>query len=249
MANLGVDGSTWSLRATSGPSPRDNLAMTYDAARGVTVLFGGGQNFHSHDGDTWEWNGSTWTLRSSGGPSARSRHAMVYDAERSVTVLFGGFRGAFEGDTWVWDGEGDAAWTNYGSGWPGTGGIASFTSTGDPVLCTTVTLALGNSRGATTQAALFLGTASADQLTIYDGHLLVAPTNIVVLTLPGSGLALAGAVPCDGRALRSLDLPPGAGVWILALRRASRSRAGSGWSSARTDGVISNFQCSFLRRI
>ena len=34
--------------------------MAYDAARGVTVLFGGydGANYL---GDTWEWNGTSWT--------------------------------------------------------------------------------------------------------------------------------------------------------------------------------------------
>jgi hypothetical protein len=31
----------WMLRATTGPGPRTTHAMTYDSARGVTVLFGG----------------------------------------------------------------------------------------------------------------------------------------------------------------------------------------------------------------
>src|SRR5262245_30251395 len=35
------DGNTWTLRATTGPSPRTEHAMAYDSARGVTVLFGG----------------------------------------------------------------------------------------------------------------------------------------------------------------------------------------------------------------
>jgi len=36
------DGATWTLRATSGPSPRTDHALAYDSARGVSVLFGGG---------------------------------------------------------------------------------------------------------------------------------------------------------------------------------------------------------------
>ncbi len=31
----------WMLRATTGPGPRYRHAMAYDAARGVTVVFGG----------------------------------------------------------------------------------------------------------------------------------------------------------------------------------------------------------------
>src|SRR5205085_12529 len=82
------NGSTWMQRSSSGPSPRESHAMAYDAAQGVTVLFGGYNA--GYRGDTWEWNGSTWTQRSSSGPSARYSHAMDNDASRAVTVLFGG---------------------------------------------------------------------------------------------------------------------------------------------------------------
>ena len=33
--------TAWTQRLVSGPSPRNNHAMAYDAARHVTVLFGG----------------------------------------------------------------------------------------------------------------------------------------------------------------------------------------------------------------
>ena len=55
-----------------GPSPpnRRNHAMTYDSARGVTVLFGGetvvmdGETRVAISSDeTWEWDGETWTER------------------------------------------------------------------------------------------------------------------------------------------------------------------------------------------
>ncbi|MEW6747789.1 MAG: hypothetical protein AB1486_34110 [Planctomycetota bacterium] len=88
-------------------------------------------------------------------------------------------------------------WTNYGSGWPGTNGIPTFTAASDPKSCTAVTLNLDNSLGANTTAVLFVGLAAADQPTIRDGHLLVVPTNGFLLPLPAAGLALAGALPCD----------------------------------------------------
>src|SRR5262245_3058205 len=70
-------------------SARSGLAMAYDSARGVTVLFGGGGpgTFNSN---TWEWDGTEWRLRATTGPSPRSGHAMAYDSVRGVTVLFGG---------------------------------------------------------------------------------------------------------------------------------------------------------------
>ncbi len=80
------NGTTWMQRVVTGPSPRNNHAMVYDAARGVSVLFGG-----SSGGDeTWEWNGSVWTRRATNSPGFRQNLAMTYDSTRSVIVLFGG---------------------------------------------------------------------------------------------------------------------------------------------------------------
>jgi hypothetical protein len=73
------------------PSLRYSHAMAYDAARGVTVLFGGAySNSSGANGETWEWNGTAWTWRAVSGPAPRDGHAVVYDAARGVTVLFGG---------------------------------------------------------------------------------------------------------------------------------------------------------------
>src|SRR2546423_15051333 len=81
--------------------------MAYDAARGVTVLFGGFVG--EYNGDTWEWNGAVWNHRLVSGPSTLVAHAMAYDAARGVTVLFGGYNGsAFNGGTWELNG---TAWT------------------------------------------------------------------------------------------------------------------------------------------
>ncbi len=101
----------WTQRLVSGPSPRYAHAMAYDAARGVTILFGGYVGtFPTRNGETWEWNGTAWTQRAVSGPSARGHHAMAYDAARRVTVLFGGVGAGYvyNGETWEWNG---TAWT------------------------------------------------------------------------------------------------------------------------------------------
>ncbi|HEX7317055.1 MAG TPA: kelch repeat-containing protein [Pyrinomonadaceae bacterium] len=101
----GVAG-TWSLKATTGPSPRGYASMAYDPVRNVTVLFGGGDN-GSQKNDTWEWNGATWSLMTPVGPTplARAGHGMAYVSSCGV-VMFGGggSGGSYLGDTWVWDG-------------------------------------------------------------------------------------------------------------------------------------------------
>ena len=102
------DCAEWTLRTTEGPAPRTGHAVVYDAARGVTLLFGG------HDGsapraDTWEWDGADWVQRfPASSPSPRTQHAMVYDGARDVTVLFGGDAVdelRYNPETWEWDGE------------------------------------------------------------------------------------------------------------------------------------------------
>lgn len=57
------NGTTWARRETaSAPPARIAAAMAYDAARGVTVLFGGAGD-SGPLGDTWEWDGRAWTRR------------------------------------------------------------------------------------------------------------------------------------------------------------------------------------------
>jgi hypothetical protein len=102
------DGSTWKQVATTGPSPRYDISMAYDSARGVTVLFGGfatGPPAPRPLADTWEWDGSLWKQVATTGPSPRFFNELAYDSTRGVTVLFGGFDLASNlGDTWEWDG-------------------------------------------------------------------------------------------------------------------------------------------------
>ncbi len=105
------NGTSWTLHATAGPSPRTGHAMAYDSHRGVTILFGGMNGTGQSLGDTWEWNGTTWTQRFSEGPSPRYGHAMAYDSVRGVTMLFRGTN-IYSADIWEWRGTSDGgSWT------------------------------------------------------------------------------------------------------------------------------------------
>jgi hypothetical protein len=99
------NGNAWALRPLTGPSARSVHAMAFDAARGVTTLFGGGTS-SGLSSETWEWNGNAWNQRATTGPSARYVHAMAYDAARRATVLFGGATASDvpNGETWEWNG-------------------------------------------------------------------------------------------------------------------------------------------------
>jgi hypothetical protein len=86
------DGQAWHQMTPPGqePSKRFDDYMAYDAARGVTVLFGGYLGGSNTTAETWEWNGS-WTQQyPTIYPSARDGHALAYDSARRVVVLFGG---------------------------------------------------------------------------------------------------------------------------------------------------------------
>jgi hypothetical protein len=113
------NGTIWTQRAVSGPSPRSSHAMAFDAARGVTVLFGGDTDIGIANGETWEWNGNTWTQRAVSGPAPRDGHAMSYDSARGLTVLFGGHYldtiDHYFADTWEWNG---TAWTQRAANGP-----------------------------------------------------------------------------------------------------------------------------------
>ncbi len=108
------------LASEERPSGRVGHATAYDAARAVTVVFGG-LNASGGLADTWEWDGSGWRDRTpadpASSPSAR-RSAMAYDPERGVVVLFGGSddqNHVYVDDTWEWDG---LTWTRRCDGEP-----------------------------------------------------------------------------------------------------------------------------------
>ena len=91
------------------PSPRYGAVMSFDAARGVCVLFGGLAADNTLLSDTWEYDGIDWVLRvPAHAPSARFRAAMCFDTWRSRSVLFGGYRqpvtGLISNELWEFDG-------------------------------------------------------------------------------------------------------------------------------------------------
>ena len=107
----------WSAIAAA-PAPRRLAMMTYDAARGRVVLFGGLDESGLSVDTTWELDSTscaspTWVVRSGGDvPPDRFAGMLTYDPVRQVSVLHGGAHlGGFVagppeivGDTWLWDG-------------------------------------------------------------------------------------------------------------------------------------------------
>jgi hypothetical protein len=92
---------------TTCPSPRQAAAMTYDGARGVTVLFSGIPGPMMGDNpvqDTWEWDGSIWTKRGPAHPPGYPcGSSLAYDQVRGRSVLQGCFRNGAP-YTFEWDG-------------------------------------------------------------------------------------------------------------------------------------------------
>jgi len=72
------------------PGARNGHRMAYDAARTITLLFGGRDDADRSLGDTWGWDGVRWRKLSSAGPGPRSWHTVTYDKEKKAVVLFGG---------------------------------------------------------------------------------------------------------------------------------------------------------------
>lgn len=108
------DGVSWSAAPVLlAPSPRRDAGMVFDAARRVTVLYGGyaGDPDDSPFTDTWTWDGHQWTQHIPAmKPPRRAQFAMTYDAANKRVVMFGGCTKA-DGclnDTWTWDG---STWT------------------------------------------------------------------------------------------------------------------------------------------
>ena len=93
----------WTPMPPPAPPGRRWHSMSFDSARGVTVLFGGFG--FAYLADTWEWSGTTWTERQPAhSPSARGYQCQAYDPSRGRTVVFGGTDGTAKSDTWEFDG-------------------------------------------------------------------------------------------------------------------------------------------------
>lgn len=88
---------------TDSPPDRNVFAMTYDAASGSIIIFGGNEL-----NDTWAWHGSTWTQVADGtdpgctdscpsSPPSNTGGRMAYDPTTKQVILFGG------GNDYEWD--------------------------------------------------------------------------------------------------------------------------------------------------
>jgi hypothetical protein len=117
------DGFEWRLLCGHGtcgtgvtPEPQFGSGLAYDAARGLTLLFGGYVGTGStHSNESWHWNGTEWARTCTRPdtcprPAARGTHVMAYDPVRERVVVAGGWTagGGAASDTWEWDG---SAWT------------------------------------------------------------------------------------------------------------------------------------------
>ncbi len=93
------------LVQVAGLPLRRAAAMTYDTARGVTVLAGGlGPDL----GSTWEWDGDSWRRAGGDGPVIADG-TMTYDTRREMPVMFAGMiDNERTNDVWRWNGE---AWS------------------------------------------------------------------------------------------------------------------------------------------
>lgn len=105
------DGTDWTEQTPVAPPPARLFAtMTYDAAIGQMVLFGGlGNGPDSNEimlNDTWYWDAAgAWFQQSPlPNPAVRQASAMAFDAASSQVVLFGGTSGDHDAnDTWTWN--------------------------------------------------------------------------------------------------------------------------------------------------
>jgi hypothetical protein len=112
----GFIGGVWTNLTAPGPTAGCAAAMTYDAADGYILLFGGFPDNHSRtSGETWKFSHGAWTRLNVPGPSARGGGHMAFDDAAGYVLLWGGI-GGFN-DTWAFSG---GTWTSLGTGGPPT---------------------------------------------------------------------------------------------------------------------------------
>jgi hypothetical protein len=143
------------------------------------------------------------SVDSSGAEADKDSKNPWISADGAAVVFYSNADDLVPGDTngvadiFVNDGD-FATWTNYGAGFPGTNGIPSFTSNGDPTLGTTITLDLANSSGVPTSGLLFAGVQRATLHTNRGGDLLLLPLLALPITFAYSGDQFTWSIPADG---------------------------------------------------
>jgi hypothetical protein len=100
------NGTAWTQRQVSGPSPRYGTRLVWDGVNQKVLAFGGSTSNGQLLQETWQYDGTTWSQPPVGArPSARTNTALCWDSARHRVVLFGGYSiaGALD-DTWEWNG-------------------------------------------------------------------------------------------------------------------------------------------------
>jgi cysteine-rich repeat protein len=117
-STCGVEFAEWENITPTILSPRDSMAMAFDAERQRVVLIGGDFQLASVSGtlgkppDFFEFDGQIWRniapAVAGEAPPFLRRTAMAYDAFRKQLVVFGGYAGVNTGasnnSTWLFDG-------------------------------------------------------------------------------------------------------------------------------------------------
>lgn len=100
------DGTSWSQRATTGPSTRVHQVLAYDRARGTVVLYGGFSLAASEElRDIWEWDGSAWTQQPDSTAANLANRGIAYDEKASVLYLYSVVTGTSTVVMDVWNGD------------------------------------------------------------------------------------------------------------------------------------------------
>jgi hypothetical protein len=97
------DGTSWTRRATTGPSSRVHQTMAFDRSRGRVVLYGGFNAATQQEmRDIWEWDGTSWQQTGSATPAGSIARGAAYDETTGALSLFSvGSTGALVADRWT----------------------------------------------------------------------------------------------------------------------------------------------------
>ncbi|MFN7973378.1 MAG: Ig domain-containing protein [Acidobacteriota bacterium] len=102
------DGTSWLAGPTAPPAlgPRCAVAMSFDAKRAVTVIFGGYAASPAQSlGDVWEYDGAGWTAGVAGPPPRFCAGIAWAEGEQKIALVAGGIDGCTSrSDLWFYDG-------------------------------------------------------------------------------------------------------------------------------------------------
>lgn len=94
--------------------------------------------------------------------------------------------------------DGVAAWRNFGSGWPGTGGvIPSLRANAPPRLGSQIQIRVGNSSGRATTVVTLGSLSDTNVASPFGGRVLVFLDSILTFPMPAGGLTIPFSIPLD----------------------------------------------------